>query len=81
MNDLPDNRNLGFTFCLRKNGDVEIFHHGQLASTLRGDEAEDFKQDVQVESSDESQQLMARITGNYKRGNERNASLHPRNKK
>jgi hypothetical protein len=68
MNDLPNNRNLGFTFRLRKNGDVEIFHHGQLASTLRGDEAEDFKQDVQDQSSEESQQLMARITGNYKRG-------------
>jgi hypothetical protein len=66
---------------MRKNGDVEIFHHGRLASTLRGNEADDFKQEAQDESSDEAQQLMARVTGNYKHGNERKASQHPRNKR
>ncbi|MBK6594951.1 MAG: hypothetical protein IPG23_20820 [Burkholderiales bacterium] len=29
----------------------------------------------------EAQQLMARVTGNYKHGNERTASSHPRNRR
>ena len=71
----------GFTFRVRKNGDVEVFHFGRLASTLRGSDAEDFKQDAPDEASDDAQQLMARLTGNYKHGNERTAAEHPRNKK
>jgi hypothetical protein len=81
MSDSPESHDLGFTSRMRKNGDVEIFHHGRLASTLRGNEADDFKQEAQDESSDEAQQLMARVTGNYKHGNERKASQHPRNKR
>ena len=34
---------------------------------------------VEVEDED-PQELMARITGNYRRGNERVASQHPRNR-
>lgn len=72
---------LGFTYRVRKNGEVEVFHHGRLASTLRGNDAEDFKQEAQDETSAEAQQLMARVTGNYKHGNERRASQHPRNRR
>ncbi len=72
---------LGFTFRVRKSGEVEIFHRGRLASTLRGHDADDFKQAVMDEQSADSQQLMARITGNYKHGNERKASEHPRNRR
>lgn len=77
----PEPHDLGFTYRLRKSGEVEIFHRGRLASTLRGRDAEDFKQEVQDASSAEAQQLMARVTGNYKRGNERTASQHPRNRR
>jgi hypothetical protein len=72
---------LGFTYRVRKNGDVEIIHRGRLAATLRGSEAEDFRQEAPDESSAEAQQLMARVTGNYKHGNERAASQHPRNRR
>jgi hypothetical protein len=72
---------LGFTYRVRKNGDVEVFHHGRLAATLRGHDAEDFKQEAGEETSDEAQQLMARVTGNYKHGNERLAGAHPRNRR
>jgi hypothetical protein len=72
---------LGFTFLVRRNGDVEIFHKGRLATTLRDDKADDFKAEVDDEKSAEAQQLMARITGNYKHGNERTAAEHPRNKR
>lgn len=58
----------GFTFQKRKSGDVVIFHHGRLATTLRGDAATAFLDEL-GDGSD--QELMARATGNYARGNER----------
>lgn len=75
MNDL------GFTYRRRKNDDLEILHLGRLASTLRGQDARDFIAELEIGSEDDAQQLMARITGNYKRGNERLASQHPRNRR
>lgn len=58
--------------------DVLISHHGQHATTLRGATAARFL--AEVESAD-PQELMARLTGNYKRGNERTAKNHPRNQR
>lgn len=72
---------LGFTYRSRKNGDVEVLHHGKLASTLRGMQAQDFLSEVGAGGAADAQQLMARATGNYKHGNERAASLHPRNRR
>lgn len=72
---------LGFTYHAWKNGEVEIRHQGRLASTLRGTDAVDFLQDVQEVSDADAQQIMARLTGNYKRGNERTAKNHPRNRR
>lgn len=64
-------------FAYEERGDeVVIFHHGRRATTLRGDRAAAFL--VDVESGD-PQELMARLTGNYRRGNERTARRHPRN--
>lgn len=57
--------------------DVLISHHGRSATTLRGAAAKRFL--VDVEDAD-PQGLMARVTGNYKRGNERTAKNHPRNR-
>jgi len=39
-----------------------------------------FKESIEVLVLDEQQQLMARLTGNYKRGNEKLAKGHNRNK-
>jgi hypothetical protein len=72
---------LGFTWRQRKNGDVEILHRGRLASTLRGNEAADFLAEANGSELIDLQPLMARITGNYKHGNERLASEHPRNRR
>ena len=72
---------LGFTYRRRKNGDVEILHHGRVATTLRGRDATDFLLEAPDPSDTDSQQLMARLTGNYKHGNERLAGLHPRNRR
>jgi hypothetical protein len=62
--------------------DVVIFHHGRRAVVLRGDRAEKFLDSVTGDGKDndpDDQQLMARVTGNYRRGNERQARNHPRN--
>jgi len=57
----------GFRFTKRKNGVVVISHHDRVATILRGRQADAFL--TKAEASD-SQELMARLTGNYKRGNE-----------
>lgn len=69
---------VGFSHRTLKNGEVQLWHHGHLASTLRGRDAADFL--ARAASLDDAglQQLMARLTGNYKRGNERTAARHPR---
>jgi cytochrome c-type biogenesis protein CcmE len=79
MNNEADG-DLGFTYRTRKSGEVQVMHRGRLAATLRGTQALDFIGEVQAGSEADAQQLMARITGNYKRGNERAASAHPRNR-
>ena len=70
---------LGFTYQVRKSGEIEIRHRGRVAATLRGRAAADFL--AEAESSfAAAQEAMARLTGNYKRGNERTARRHPRNR-
>jgi hypothetical protein len=66
----------GFRFEQRA-GSVIITHHGKHASTLRGGRAAEFLAEV---ASGDPQLVMARWTGNYKRGNERTAREHPRNR-
>lgn len=68
----------GFTWTRRNGTDVEIRHHGRLATTLRGTKAVDFL--IDIENGDD-QELMARLTGNYRRGNERDSRNHPRNRR
>ena len=71
---------LAFAYRKLKNGDVVISHHGRNATTLRGDRATDFLEDMQGVDQESQQQEMALITGNYRRGNERLARQHPRNR-
>ncbi len=65
----------GFDYETRR-GEVVISHHGRRATVLRGAAAARFLVDVE---DDDDQELMARVTGNYRRGNERTARNHPRN--
>jgi hypothetical protein len=76
-----DDGDLGFTWQRMKNGEVRVLHHGRLAGTLRGRDAEEFL--AEADGADEAamQQSMARLTGNYKHGNERTAANHPRNRR
>ena len=66
----------GFSWSDRGD-DVVITHHGRTATVLRGARAAQFRLDV---DRGDAQLLMARLTGNYKRGNERRARRHPRNR-
>lgn len=61
---------------MRRGDEVVVLHHGRRATTLRGDRAAAFLVDV---DRGDPQELMARLTGNYRRGNERTARRHPRN--
>lgn len=58
----------GFSYKTRKNGEVVISHRGRQAAVLRGTSAERFLTRL---GDEDEQHLMARSTGNYKRGNER----------
>jgi hypothetical protein len=73
-------RGLGFEYRARKNGEVEILRFDKRIAVLRGSEAEDFLAAAEESTEEEIQLELARVTGNYKRGNERLASGHPRNR-
>lgn len=66
----------GFAFE-RRGDEVVVTHHGTKATTLRGEAARRFLDEVE---RDDPQLVMARVTGNYRRGNERTARQHPRNR-
>ncbi|GAA1970139.1 hypothetical protein [Catenulispora subtropica] len=66
----------GFTYDEHADGSVTILHHGRKAAVLRGDRAREFLDEVE---NGDAQLVMARWTGDYRRGNERTARNHPRN--
>ena len=70
---------LGFVYRKVKSGDVFIHHRGKLAATLRGKKAVSFIATMDSAGFAEQQLVMARITGNYKRGNERRSIQHAKN--
>jgi hypothetical protein len=66
----------GFDYLKTARREVRLLHHGQVVTVLRGHAADRFLAEV---STGDPQHVMARVTGNYKRGNERVANSHPRN--
>jgi hypothetical protein len=75
----PDD--FGFTYRATKQGGVRIQRRGRLVVTLRDREAQEFLAEIDGGDPAARQRLMARVTGNYKRGNERTAGSHPRNRR
>ena len=69
---------LGFTFHQIGDGYL-VFHKGRKAATLRGRAAAEFRAAIERLDEGGRQRLMAKVTGNYKRGSERAAKQHPRN--
>lgn len=61
-----------FTFRVNKDNRVFIDYYGKQIKILKGKEAERFLERINsAESSKDTQLIMAKITGNFKRGNER----------
>ena len=82
MEPAPDieDPDLGFTYRIRKSGEIEIRQRGRVAAILRGAVAADFLAEAEGDFA-AGQQAMARLTGHYKHGNERVARQHPRNRR
>jgi hypothetical protein len=62
---------LGFSWARTKDGRVRISREHRVVTTLAGAAAERFVDRIVGADDAGAQQLMARATGNYKRGNER----------
>lgn len=60
-----------FSWRATKDGRVRISRSGTVVTTLGGDQAQRFLDRVEGAGDEAAQHLMARATGNYKRGNER----------
>ncbi len=63
--------NTPFAFRRYKNGNVSISWKNKEVMILKGDNAEKFLADIAGADEYENQLAMAKITGNFKRGNER----------
>jgi hypothetical protein len=60
-----------FSYQATKDGKVLISWHGKLVTTLKGDRAQKFIGQIEDADDHEAQLIMAKATGNFKRGNER----------
>ena len=69
----------GFIYKTRNDQSVAIWHRTKLAVILRGSKAAKFLAEAKTSEPAALQLTMARLTGNYKRGNERGVTEHPRN--
>lgn len=69
LEDLP------FSFRQYKNGGVSVFYHEREVTILSGKNAEKFLSRIENADEMERQMIMAKITGNFKRGNERVGKL------
>lgn len=61
----------GFEWSIRKNGELMISRLGREVTVVRGRRAERLVGRLAAASPEERQHLLARATGNYRRGNER----------
>lgn len=73
MNETAAHDDLEFRYMVAKSGAVLISRNKKQVTTLRGKSAAKFLKKIAKLNFAEEQQLMARATGNYKRGNERQA--------
>ena len=60
-----------FSYVTRADGTIVIRYHGAPVTLLRGRAADRFSTRMDGADAAAAQQLMARATGNFKRGNER----------
>ncbi|WP_338777771.1 hypothetical protein [Metabacillus sp. FJAT-52054] len=61
-----------FSFQIAKNQSVFLFYNGKQVKILKGGEAEKFLARLNLAKEEhEIQLILAKVTGNFKRGNER----------
>ena len=60
-----------FSYRTSKDGKVFVLWHGRHVTTLAGGDAARFLRRVENADPREAQLAMAKVTGNFKRGNER----------
>ena len=60
-----------FEYRKYKNGNVSVFWKNKEVTVLKGGNAQKFLADIAGAGEYEKQLVMAKITGNFKRGNER----------
>lgn len=60
-----------FSYATRADGTVVILYHAAPVTLLRGKAADRLMTRISMADAAAAQQLMARATGNFKRGNER----------
>ncbi len=74
-NNNVDKRNIldeePFSYKITKDKKVFLYWHGKQVSILSGKESERFIAKVKNANTKEAQLIMAKITGNFKRGNEK----------
>jgi hypothetical protein len=75
MSDPIDARNRlddePFDYQQTKDGRVFLFYEGKRVKTLAGKAAEKFLKQIARSEGKAAQLVMAKVTGNFKRGNER----------
>jgi hypothetical protein len=60
-----------FDWQVTKSGQLLVSRGGRVVTTVRGQAAAKLQARLEQAAGDQAQHLLARATGNYKRGNER----------
>lgn len=60
-----------FTYKINKENKIFIYFKGKQIMILKGSESEKFIRRIKDADNKEAQLLMAKVTGNFKHGNER----------
>ena len=60
-----------FSYRITKDRKVFISYHGKQVTVLSGNRAETFISEIKDAEGKEAQLIMAKVTGNFKRGNEK----------
>jgi len=71
-----NNEDLGFSYQAVKSGKVFIYRDGKTVTTLSEKRAVDFLSQIENADDEAAQMIMAKITGNYKRGNEKHKKAY-----
>jgi len=69
-----------FTYAIRKDGTVAVSYQGRQIVIVGGKDAVRLQARLAGASAEAVQLALAKITGNFKHGNERQAASHQRNR-